>query len=107
MRSAASKVGDIDGDGEMEIITAGLPFDDRNADSDDMGEDGAIVAITDCMGTGYSTRMTQNTADTSGNPATVIQGWKLEFTDDLNMYYNVFTTSHADEGPVSLASVAF
>lgn len=107
MRSAASQVGDIDGDGEMEIITAGLPFDDRNADSDDMGEDGAIVAITDCMGTGYSTRMTQNTADTSGNPATVIQGWKLEFTDDLNMYYNVFTTSHADEGPVSLASVAF
>ena len=107
MRSAASRVGDIDGDGEMEIITAGLPFDDRNADSDDIGEEGAIVSITDCMGTGYNTRMTRNTADTGRNPATVIQGWKLEFTGDTGLDYYVFTTSHADEGPVSLASVAF
>lgn len=82
MRSAASAIGDIDGDGSPEIVTVGLPADDLRHNDDDLwGRDVMVFTVIDC-GSGYSLRMVDNptkqgSGDTSAHPDRIPEGWYI------------------------------
>ncbi len=82
MRSAASAIGDVDGDGSPEIVTVGLPADDLRHNDDDLwGRDVMVFTVIDC-GSGYSLRMVDNptkqqSGDTSAHPDRIPEGWYI------------------------------
>ena len=96
MRSASSDVGDVDGDGALEIITVGTLADDRSHNDDDIRTDGTVAVITDCGGT-YQTQ-------TSGSG---IRGDFLPRAAAGSDYVGYASDKYAQMGPVSLACVQF
>lgn len=62
LRAAASRAEDIDNDGAMEIITAGVGADDNNTD-DNFHNRGYFAVITDYTGNGYKVDTTTQNFD--------------------------------------------
>ena len=60
LRAAASRAEDIDNDGAMEIVTAGVGADDNNVD-DNYHNNGYFAVITDYTGNGYKVDTTTQT----------------------------------------------
>ena len=60
LRAAASRAEDIDHDGSMEIVTAGVGADD-NGNDDNFHDEGYFAVITDYTGNGYKVDTTTQT----------------------------------------------
>ena len=62
LRAAASRAEDIDHDGAMEIVTAGVGADDNNVD-DNFHDEGYFVVITQYNGNSYQVETSEQTHD--------------------------------------------
>ena len=69
LRAAAGRAEDIDHDGAMEIVTAGVGSDD-NGDDDNFHDEGYFVVVTEYDGNGYKVDTTEQT---SGNTSVSCQ----------------------------------
>lgn len=111
LRSAASAIGDIDGDGEPEIVTVGAPADDKRHNDDDLWRtDVMVFTVIDCDNGNYSLRMVENDARKQNGPAagpeTVPEGWYI--TTDGDSKFHDWANTHsryADNAPLSIGCV--
>lgn len=111
LRSAASAIGDIDGDGEPEIVTVGSPADDKRWNDDDLWKtDVMVFTVIDFDKGKYSLRMVDNDArdqykDAAG-PARVPEGWYITNNGDGKFQDWAPTHSpYADNAPLSIGCV--
>lgn len=116
MRRAASSIGDVDGDGQPEIITVGTATGDYSRDSD-VTTSVEIATLIECN----DNKLEVITTDGNGNPLPdegwmnpsqkhIIKGWKLEsaypyYNQSGSWYSNLGDDSDAGIAPVSLACV--
>lgn len=110
LRSAASAIGDIDGDGSPEIVTVGTPADDLRHNDDDLWKtDVMVFTVIDC-GDGYSLRTVENAAreqyKEAAGPERVPEGWYITNNGDGNFGDWAPTHSrYADNAPLSIGCV--
>lgn len=111
LRSAASAIGDIDGDDAQEIVTVGTPADDKRHNDDDLWKtDVMVFTVIDFDKGKYSLRMVDNDArdqykDAAG-PARVPEGWYITNNGDGKFQDWAPTHSpYADNAPLSIGCV--
>lgn len=106
LRSAASAIGDIDGDGSPEIVTVGAPADDLRHNDDDLWRtDVMVFTVIDCNNGEYSLRMVDNAPNAEG-PLKVPEGWYI--TTDGDDKFKDWANTHsryADNAPLSIGCV--
>lgn len=111
LRSAASAIGDIDGNGKPEIVTVGTPADDLRHNDDDLWRtDVMVFTVIDCDNGNYSIRMVDNDArkqhGAAAGPETVPEGWYI--TTDGDGKFKDWAPTHspyADNAPLSIGCV--
>lgn len=114
LRSAASAIGDIDGNGKPEIVTVGTPADDLRHNDDDLWKtDVMVFTVIDCDSGKYTLRTVENTAreqyknnpDVAG-PARVPEGWYITSNGDGKFQDWAPTHSpYADNAPLSIGCI--
>lgn len=111
LRSAASAIGDIDGDDAQEIVTVGTPADDLRHNDDDLWKtDVMVFTVIDCDNGKYSLRTVENAAreqykDAAG-PERVPEGWYI--TNNGGGNFGDWAPTHspyADNAPLSIGCV--
>ncbi len=105
LRAAASRAEDIDNDGAMEIVTAGVGADDNNVD-DNYHNNGYFAVITDYTGNSYKVDTTKQTFD--GKEVSCQSGIYVKQNGDKN---NEWVGTKGDDlwylNPCSLGIVRF
>lgn len=101
MRCASSVAGDVDGDGKMEIITAGAVSDQNSNNYDNVMNNGIIAVVTQIENDKYINATAESPTGHTGTSASYLVFWNGGDS------YAGFRNYYASNAPISLACVRF
>ncbi|MBC8536136.1 InlB B-repeat-containing protein [Feifania hominis] len=110
LRSAASAIGDFDGDSKAEIVTVGIPADDKCWYSDDVVRTALMITTIDCGegadGTGYELRTCpRGGVGTNGPPMVPVGTYVRNESSTGWGDWADAESSYADNPPISVGCV--